>query len=400
MYLGGFIHRDKLFQIAMRWLGDQLEPDDAWNVSEIFAYEGFVSGNPIKSFITSFLEELHGQKIENRYVSYKHQVKEAVVRHIPDPDSRMDFLVKNFKSRPEEYFPRAPFNGLMMYTETNDLVGMYRIKRARRVAEKVSRRMADLILDNIRNHAKRLAQGRASMLGIPFDTLLSTGEEMVNEFEIAERRLAEQFTSGEIPFAQDDIAIHDTIGIKVIGTPEILKKAEELLINHPDLAWVEREIHSGSYNAVNVQVDLKLPPPQQIVDRVLNRIVPPFPLSRGISLENLIEGFPGYVESGARTIRLEIILTTYPELIESEIGRSIHEERTLKQRKQREYTGRIAKNAEFIIEYLLSVAFSPKIDINFIPVKLSGHYLPETVSHAIRKLYGLDESALFANLTF
>ncbi|MBU1219284.1 hypothetical protein KKF34_16690 [Myxococcota bacterium] len=400
MYLGGFIHRDRLFKIAMRWLGDHLEPDDAWNVTEIFAYEGFVSSNPIKTFLAGFLQELHGEPIEHRAVSYKHQVKEAVVRHIPDIDHRTEFLIKNFKSRPEEYFPRAPFNGLMLYTESNDLVGMYRIKRARRVAEKVSRRMADLILDSIRNHAKRLAEARASMLGIPFNMLLTSDEEMVNEFEQAERRLAEQFTLGEIPFGPNDIALHDAIGIKIIGKPDLLEKAEKLLMTHPDIAWVEREIHSGSYNAVNIQVDLKLPPPEQIIDRVLNRIVPPFPTTRGISLDNLLEGFPLYVESGARTIRLEIILTTYPELIESEIGRSVHEERTLKQRKQREYTGRIAKNAEFIIEYLLSVAFSPKTDINFIPVKLSGHYLPETISHAIRRLYGMEENALFSNITF
>lgn len=123
-------------------------------------------------------------------------------------------------------------------------------------------------------------------------------------------------------------------------------------------------------------------------------------MSRGIALEDLIEGFPTYVESGSDTVRLEIILTSYPELVESEIGRSIHERRTLSQRKQRQYTGRIAKNAEFIIEYLLSVAFSPKTHTAFIPVKLVGHYLPETISYAIRRLYNMEESALFPTLTF
>jgi len=98
-------------------------------------------------------------------------------------------------------------------------------------------------------------------------------------------------------------------------------------------------------------------------------------------------------------VRVELILTTYEELVESEIGRSIHEMRTLKQRSQREYTGRIAKNAEFIVEYMLSVAFSPQIAVNFIPIKLNGHYLPETVSYAIRKLYGIEESAIFTNLS-
>jgi hypothetical protein len=400
MYIGGFTHRDRLHDIAMRWLGDHLEPDDAWNITEMFAYEGFITTSPARNFIIGFLSELHGHKIEPKYMAYKHQVKEAVVRGIPANDDRLDMLVRQFKARPEEYFPRAPINAIMFYTDEELLVGMARIKRARRVAEKVSRRLADLILQHIKKNAERLAQERAGLLGVPLQMLLTPKDQMVVEFEAAERDLAESFMKGQIFFTPNDLAIPDLIGIKIVGDQELFSRAETLLHNHPDLEWVEREEHSGDYNAVNIQVDLKLPEPGIIIDRVMGRITPPFPASRGISIDHLIEGFPAYVESGARTVRLEIILTTYPELVESEIGRSIHELRTLKQRGQREYTGRIAKNAEFIIEYLLSVAFSPKTNINFLPIKLVGHYLPETISYAIRKLYDLEESAIFPSLTF
>ncbi len=400
MYLGGYTHRDELYHIALRWLQDQLEPDDAWTLTEIFSYEGFISTYPTKRFITSFLSELYSSDIEVRYTNYKHQVKEAVVRSIPHYTNRTEALVRAFKARPEEYFPRAPFNGLLYYNNQQDLIGMFRIKRARRVAEKVSRRLADRILAHIRTKAENLAMERATLLGIPLDMLLTSHEQMVTEFEAAERKLAELITKGEILFEKEDMALHDVIGVKIIGDQQILERAEALIQNHPDVEFVEREEHRGNYNATNYQLDLKLPPPEQTLDRVFSKMTPPFPTSRGITLEELIEGFPGYVESGANTIRIEIIFTTYEELVESEIGRSIHEERTLAQRKQRQYTGRIAKNCEFIIEYLLSVAFSPRTSINLLPVKLIGHYLPETISYAIRRLYQMEESALFPTLTF
>jgi hypothetical protein len=400
MYLGGFIHREQLFNIAKNWIGDRLDQNDAWLISEIFAYEGFVSTPPIKKFIVDFLSELNGQHVKSHNVSFKHQVKEAVVRSIPKFDDRLDDLVFQFKTKPEEYFPRSPLNGIIYYTEDKNLSGMLRIKRARRVAEKVSRRMGDLSLKHIRKKAENLAKNRASKLNIPFEMLLTSHEQMVKEFETAERQLAEQFTHGKIPIEPNDVAIHDVIGIKIIGDREKLEKAEQMLLSHPDLIFVEKEVHKGDYNAVNIQVDYKLPPVGLIVDNIFSRMDPPFPTTRGISQEELIEGFPQYVNSGARTVRIELILTTYPDLVESEIGRSIHEERTLKQRKQRAYTGRIAKNAEFIIEYLISVAFSPKTDINFIPVKLIGHYLPETISYAIRRLFTIENSALFPNLNF
>jgi hypothetical protein len=400
MYLGGFTHRDALFEIAIRWLQDRLEPDDAWHLTEIFAYEGFISTYPTRKFINYFLSEIHNCEIDAKYVSYKHQVKETVIRHIPHFNERIEMLVRAFKARPEEYFPRAPFNGLLYYNDKNNLTGMFRIKRARRVSEKVSRRLADGILKHIRKKAEVLASKRATRLGIPLTMLLTSHEQMVTEFEAAERQLAEQIISGEISFEKEDMAVHDVIGIKIIGDSDVLGRAETLLGNHPDIIIREREEHTGVYNAVNFQVDLKLPTPAETIDRIFSKIAPPFPTSRGISIEDLHEGFPQYVESGRNTIKLELIFTNYPELVESEIGRSIHEERTLAQRKRRQYTGRIAKNAEFITEYLLSVSFSPKTNINLLPVKLMGHYLPETISYAIRKLYSMEESALFPTLTF
>ncbi len=398
MYLSGLIHRDELFDISMRWLGDALESEDSRKLTKIFAYEGFISTPYIKRFLSMFMERLHGKPVYFKPVYFKNEVKEAVIRAIPEHTPRLKRLIEQYWMRPEEYFPRAPVNGFLVYLEgTDELVAMFRMKRARRIAEKASRRIADLLFDHIQEEAKALARERAKRLGVPFDMLLTPQEEMVREFEAAERQLAYRFTSGTIPFTHDDLGIHDLLGIKVIGNEDILAKTEELIKANPLLSWIEREEHHGQYNAVNIQVDYMLPEPSTVIGEILGRGgTPPFPTTRGLSMEELLTEFPAYVESGARNVRMEIILTTYPELVESEIGRSIHEERTLRQRSERKYTGRIAKNAEFIIEYLLSVAFSPHTRVPGLPVKLHGHYLPETIAYAIRRLYGIEESSVFS----
>ena len=76
---------------------------------------------------------------------------------------------------------------------------------------------------------------------------------------------------------------------------------------------------------------------------------------------------------------MEIILTSYDELMESEFGRSIHELRILRLRERQAYNGHIAHNAGYLIEYLLALASAPVIDVPELPVKMYGRYLPETI---------------------
>jgi hypothetical protein len=51
------------------------------------------------------------------------------------------------------------------------------------------------------------------------------------------------------------------------------------------------------------------------------------------------------------------------------------------------YTGRIAQNASYIIEYLLRFAISPTVNIDELPIKVWGRYLRDTVAQAIARLW-------------
>jgi hypothetical protein len=160
------------------------------------------------------------------------------------------------------------------------------------------------------------------------------------------------------------------------------------------IVCIEKERHEGAYNATNVLLDIDLPPVGKIIDVHAKRDWHQA-ADRGLCPATIPKRFESYVESGSRTVRTEVILTTYPELVESEIGRSLHEQRILRLRdRQPPCSGQIARNARYLIEYLIAVAYSPSIAIKSLPIKLWGRYLPETLATAVGKLFGHREDAL------
>jgi hypothetical protein len=74
--------------------------------------------------------------------------------------------------------------------------------------------------------------------------------------------------------------------------------------------------------------------------------------------------------------------------MESEFGRSMHELRVLRLRQRQQYSGPIAQNAAYLIEYLLTLASSPTVDVREVPIKMYGRYLPETIASAKSALFG------------
>ena len=114
----------------------------------------------------------------------------------------------------------------------------------------------------------------------------------------------------------------------------------------------------------------------------------------GYPAEELKKGLEPFLADGEPKINIEMILSTFPDMVESELGSSIHEERIIAQRDNKSYKGYIPMNVEFLVESLFAVGFSPRIDIDQVPIKLWGRYLPETLSSYVRQLYNLPEHDL------
>ena len=399
MYLTSLIHRDRLFEVATRWFAGEARLGDGRFLSEVFAYEAIVSGPPIRRFMIDVLQELHGEPPRFSRVCIKDDLRHAIVAGCRMPTARATELFRRYREMPEEFFPRTPVDLILAHAPGGALLGMSRVKRIRRVAEKASRRVADRLAGAINFHARALANRRAQTAGLTVDQLISSPETMSAEFAVAERIVALAFRDHKLEITPADLCIDDVIGLKIIGHPEQLARVPEWIGRRPGTRVLAREEHSGVYNAINLLVELTLPPVGEIVDWVTGRDWS-FVARRGMDPAEMAVEFPRYVESGARTLRAEVILTTYDELIESEFGRSIHENRILEQRTSAPYSGRIANNASYIIEYMLMLAISPRVEVDALPVRMWGHYLPDTLSNAIWNLFNVHaEDALCDVLT-
>ena len=393
MFLTGLTHRRQLFNVATRWLTDRPRSTDGRVATELFIYDGLLSIPPARQFLTDVYTNVFGGGPTWEPIRYKHELRERALEAIGDPTPRQYEMMECYHSNPEAFFRRMPIDGSLVFSPDGRMVGGIRIKRPRRVAEKASRRLADYLGDLIRGRAEELAGNRAHRLDVSVDDLPRDPQAERAEFIEAETWLSDQFRKATIRIPTAAVHIDDVLGFKIIGTEPELRRAEEYIRGQKGVDLVEREEHGGAYNAVNLLVDLALPSVESIEARYADADWS-FAAKRGRTVEQLAGGFPDFVRGAARRVRVELILTTFSEFLESELGRCMHEFRILEQREARDYRGRMAKNAEFIIEYLLSVAFSPSTQIEEIPIKMWGQYLPETLSYATRRLDGHDNVRL------
>ena len=157
---------------------------------------------------------------------------------------------------------------------------------------------------------------------------------------------------------------------------------------------IEKEDFKGNYRATNLILEIGWDA-ENVCRTYRNRRSWEKYLDRGIAENRLKKGLEPFLDGAQPTLIIELILSTFPDMVESELGISIHEERIIAQRGNNSYRGYIPINVEFLVEYLFAAGFSPKIKIDRIPIKLWGRYLPETLSSYVRSLYNLPEHDLF-----
>lgn len=393
MYLTGLMHRDALFELTLRWLNDELREEDGRTITEIFLYESAVSASVVLGLMLRFYQRFYGVGLAVERVQHKNVLRERLIQCNPYPTPRTEELARDYLANPEFFFPRMPVDAVLLFAPGQRLVSISRIKRMARVAEKAAFRMADALAGKIRAEAEQIATTRATQLGVPLGAMISSEPQMKDDFVAAEVAIANGFRHRSIDLDRQALAINDIIGFKIIGDEEELARAQSLLVQEPGVTLVEAQRHEGRYNAVNLQVDIELPPVGQLVDE-LRDLDWSVAAQRGLDPDEARARFPAWVEKGARSIRTEVILTTYPELLESELGRSLHELRILTLRERQVYSGPIAENARYLIEYLLTVAYAPTVQVPELPVKMWGRYLPEAVAGAMRSLFGIGSEGI------
>ncbi len=387
MYLSGLVHRDRLFDVAARWLADRVEPADGRTLTEIFAFERAITAPVVRRFVSDLCRLRQPRDLFLERIHTKDEVREAIVSAAVYPTMRVAELISWYRQLPEEYFPRTPVHMSLVTRGNGKLVAMVRRKRVRRIADKVSRRVVAQLADEIENLAQALADSRPRRSGGLVADCESLAGMPRGVFGAAERLVADRIRSGRLSLDPEKQRVDDVIGVKIVGKDEELEVVEAAL-DELEYTWAfHREVHGGSYVGTHLLVDLELPNRASIIDRMAG-IDWSFAAGRGLRTDRLEAGFADYVESCSRTFRVELILTTFEDLVESEFGDCIHEQRILDQRGRASDFGRIPRNASSIIEYMLRLASSPTVDVKDLPIKIWGRYVRDTVDHAIAKLEG------------
>ncbi|PKN43276.1 MAG: hypothetical protein CVU60_02660 [Deltaproteobacteria bacterium HGW-Deltaproteobacteria-18] len=396
MYLTAMTHRDELFDLTMRWMNDDFQPDDGETLTRIFVYESAISTLVIER-VLRLLGGFWNTRLHARRIRFKQELRERIITHIGALTPRMNELAADFRRNPKYFFPYLPIDALVITDDDSRLLALGRIKRMARVAEKVSFRLVEALYREIRGKARHFAGLRATQAGVPLDALLSSQEAMQDDFVQAEEAVARSFMDRTVQINTESLTINDIIGFKIIAPQETLDRLPGMLGDEAGMHIAEIEKHTGNYNAINLLLDVALPPTDVLTAR-LAEMDWDVARRRGLDRDEIRRNIAGYVEQGADSVRIELILTTPEELMEAEFGRSIHELRVLRLRQRQEYRGPLGQNAGYLIEYMLALASSPTVHVPELPIKMYGRYLPEEISALKRGLYGnpIDDGLLGA----
>lgn len=387
--ISSYLHRSVLRDIIRRWMYCDLYPSDADTITRLVHFNNVYVSRYLKIFSEKVLRQLHQDTLYAKPAFIKSDLKDIIVTNPPYRNSRIDQLIHNYYAEPGRFYRETPFHAMLFFTHQNtaeEYIGSNRIKRVHRLAEKAARKIIDMIFDTIRRHADLLADERARFLGIPRHQLLTSQEEMTAEFLKAENRLLEDFKEQRKIQYTEDMVINDVAGMKVIIEDSEQSRLFTLLEQLEGCEIIEREQHTGRYNATNLIVCYK-PPREDILIQPLSKTIVDIMRTRGLSPEASNNAFIEFVLSGEESICLEIIVSDYEEMMESEIGRCMHEDRITEQRFRQQYRGHLARNIEYLMEYLFTFPSSTKLELEELPIKLWNRYLPDYFEEVLRNLF-------------
>jgi hypothetical protein len=390
LHLEGFIHRDRLAEVISRWMTNQAQAGDARFIKKAINFNSYMARVWIDDLMRRILPPLVGP-VQCNVVKTKGQLKDFVVDHPTYTTPRIDEMRTRYRKFPEDFYRETPIEGCF-YTagasQSPRFVGGTRIKHFRRIAEKGSRRIVDFMLARIRENADALAEERARRLGVPKSRLVTPQEQMIEEFLHAERRVLKSIKRGTIQEGMPLLSIPDVVGAKVIVDVQEYGRLREIIEKTGACEIAEEEAHRGVYNAVNMRVMYKLPkgllmslPPSGGYLRVL--------AFRGFDPTNVAQEYREFIATGEERVMVEIIVSDFQEYLESELGRSMHEDRVLSQRSHPDYNGFLATNIRYLMDYILGglCVGAGMPEVSDVPIKLWVRYMPDTVEHIMRGLY-------------
>lgn len=394
--INSYIHRNTLYDIIRRWMYCDVHPTDVDLITRIVHFNNVFVYRYLKILADRIFREVHQCETFTKPAHIKGDLKDIIIENPPYRNARIEELINNYKREPGRYYRETPFHALLYFKKNGikDIyIGSSRVKRIHRLAEKAARRIIDDMYDAIRKHADWLAEERARRIGIPRYLLVTPKDEMVEEFLRAEERFIYDLKHKRLIHENHELVINDVAGIKVIIENNLEDGLLELL-KTMNCRILEMEKHEGKYNATNLIISFE-PPKEEILSQPLGQKIVQIMEMRGLSSEESRRDFTEFVRSGEEEVYVEIIVSNYQEMLESEIGRCMHEDRIIEQRLRQEYCGSLAKNVEYLMEYLFTFPSSAKREIVELPIKIWNRYLPDYFEEVLRELFSIPRYNVF-----
>ncbi|MCG6897558.1 MAG: hypothetical protein LJE60_10700 [Thiocapsa sp.] len=386
----GFTHRDALRDLIRRWMLDQLEPSDTTELLQLVHFNSVYVGRYLPILAEGILRRLRGSRLSSRASFTKGDLKDQLVAHLPRASERADRLIAAYRAEPGLYYRETPYCGRLYFVEGDGrriYAGSSRIKRIRRLAEKSARRVVDWLYGEIRRRAPLGPVDPEACFGRPVDETGEGQRAPVLMLRRSERELLRRLRAAGPDRLSDDLEVNDVAGIKVIVEPgdegRLLGVLQEL-----GCRLVEREIHRGDYQAVNLLVDYS-PDRGRILAQALPAKVLRVFRDHGIGAETANRWFDAFIAGGEPSARVEIIYSDYEETLEGEIGRCMHEDRIIRQRRLHAYQSQLAQNVEFLLELIFTLPAAPDARLERLPVRLWDRYLPDYFDEVKRALFRL-----------
>lgn len=385
-----YLHRGELCDLIRRWMYDKPFPSDPDHLARMVLFNHEYVSRYLGAFAGRLFNKIYGTSLRTRSITRKGELKDLIVQNPPYRNARIESLISQYHEQPGRYYRETPFQAELFIKGNHSresYIGSTRIKRIRRLAEKSARVITDQIFRTIQNQAEAFADERARRLGLSRVQLVTPPEVMIEEFLKAENRILEKFAGYEPLNDMPLLKINDVAGIKVIVEDEgyVTFLNDLKMLDHCDI--VEEERHQGVYNATNLIVKIR-PSPDGILaaelsdEHMLNILA-----KRGLTSRQANAAFQDFVRTGEKEVYLEIIVISYQENLESEIGRCIHEDRIIEQRQGKQYRGYLAKNIEYLMEYLFTFPASGQVEMGELPIKLWNRYLPDYFDEVMKQLF-------------
>jgi len=367
--INSYLHRNLFHDVVRRWMYNLAYPSDAELITRLVHFNNVYVSRYLNAFSREVLEKIHAAPLNTSKALLKKDLKDVIVAHPPNINERIEEMVRDYREKPERYYRATPFSGTLFFTEragTRWYIGSNRIKRVRRLAEKSARRIVDSI----------------------FETIKSRAEDADQEFLNAESRLLDDLRNQRPIHFEEELIINDVAGLKVIAEDYDFPRVVETIRSTDNCEIIEEEPHTGRYNAVNLIVRYA-PAKEEILQTPLGPGTLKTIAARGLDPDRAGREFADFVNMGEDHVNIEVIVSNYQEMLESEIGRCMHEDRIIQQRLQQDYRGHLAKNVEYLMVYLFNFAVSARSELGDLPIQLWDRYLPDYFDEVIRSLFDL-----------